>query len=95
MPQSPSVSFDWSQSNNTCHGPVLRDHCHTAGGDCVTVREGFFTISIVWVVIGAVSFIWAFRTFRHFQTLNNDQWRVTGKEKKKDQMNDFKYFYCI
>ena len=58
------------------------------------IYGGLYTISIVSVVIGAVSFICYFRTIRKFQDLNNDQWRVVDRKvKKEEEVDDSKYFH--
>ena len=88
------VSPSWSQANNNCHGPLLKEQCKNAGGECVTLYEGFYTMSLVWVIIGAVWFVWGFRTIRQFQSLDTKEWRVVDKPVSKEEKK-FKYFYCF
>ena len=40
-----------SQSDNTCYGFLLVEQ-----DECVTGQEGFYTMSSVWLAIGAVLF---------------------------------------
>ena len=93
------ISPSWNQEDNTCHGTLLKEQCKNAGGECVTVQEGFYIMSIIWVVIGAVWFVWGFRTIRQFQGLDTKQWRVVDKpvptEEEKKNKRKFKYFYCF
>ena len=51
-----SLLSSWSQTNNTCYGTLLVDQCKKAEGECVTVQEGFYTMSSVWLAIGAILF---------------------------------------
>ena len=91
-----SLGSFWSESNNTCYGTIKVDQCQEEGGQCVTIQEGFYTMSVVWVVIGAVWFIWGFRTIRQFQSLDTDQWRVVDKPvNEQEKKKKFKYFYCF
>ena len=74
------------------------DQCKEEGGDCVTIQEGFYTMSAVWLVIGAVWFVWVFRTVRKIQTIDPKEWRVVNKPEKKEgeaSEEKFKYFYCF
>ena len=90
------ISPSWSQDNNTCHGPLLKEQCEAAFGECITIQEGFYTMSVVWVVIGAVWFVWGFRTIRKFQSLDTKQWRVVDKPViEESDKSKFKYFYCF
>ena len=90
------ISPSWSQGENSCHGALLKEQCKSAGGECITIQEGFYTMSVVWVVIGAVWFIWGFRTIRQFQSLDTDQWRVVDKPvNEQEKKKKFKYFYCF
>ena len=89
-----SISSSWSQANNTCYGTAMVGQCEKEGGECVTIQEGFYAMSIVWAVIGALSFVWILRTVRHLQTIPPTEWRVVNKPEKKNE-DTFKYFYCF
>lgn len=91
------VSPSWGQADNNCHGSLLKKQCESAGGECITLTEGFYTMSLVWVIIGAVWFVWGFRTIRQFQSLDTKEWRVVDKpvRKEEEQQKKFKYFYCF
>ena len=72
--------------------------CEDEMGECVTLQEGFYPMSIVWAVIGALSFLWFFRTVRQLQTIPTTQWRVVNRPDRKDEegsQDNFKYFYCF
>ena len=45
------------------------ENCQGAGGYCVTTQEGFYTMSGVWLTIGALWFVWIFRAVRQLQTI--------------------------
>ena len=93
-----SLGSFWSESNNTCYGTIKVDQCQEEGGHCVTIQEGFYTMSAVWLVIGAVWFVWVFRTVRKIQTIDPKEWRVVNKPEKKEgeaSEEKFKYFYCF
>ena len=93
-----SLGSFWSESNNTCYGTIKVDQCQEEGGHCVTIQEGFYTMSAVWLVIGAVWFVWVFRTVREIQTIDPKEWRVVNKPEKKEgeaSEEKFKYFYCF
>merc|ERR1719192_2205559 len=87
----------WSQAENSCYGALLKDQCESAGGECTTIQEGFYTLSIIWAVIGAVWFVWGFRTIRQFQSLDPKEWRVVDKpvREEREREEKFKYFYCF
>ena len=90
------ISPSWDQDHNICHGPLLKEQCKNAGGECITIQEGFYTMSVVWVVIGAVWFVWGFRTIRKFQSLDTKEWRVVDKPvTEESDKSKFKYFYCF
>ena len=90
------AGLQWDQAENTCHGPLLKDQCVSAGGECVTLQEGFYTLSFVWAAIGALWFVWGFRTLRHLQSLDPKEWRVVDKPVKKEKKEEkYKYFYCF
>ena len=78
------VSPSWDQADNTCHGALLKKQCEAAGGECITITEGYYTMSLVWVIIGAVWFVWGFRTIRQFQSLDTKEWRVVDKPASKE-----------
>ena len=65
----------------------------------MTLREGFYGVSIAWLAVGAVWFAWLFRTATHLQTIDPEQWRVVdkGREEMEDEDSEekFKYFYCF
>ena len=93
-----SLLSSWSQTNNTCYGTLLVEQCKKAEGECVTVQEGFYTMSSVWLAIGAVLFVWVVRTVRQIQTIDPKEWRVVNRpERKEEEANTerFKYFYCF
>ena len=72
------------------------DQCKEEGGDCVTIQEGFYTMSLVWALIGVLWFVWGFRTIRHLQTIPTTEWRVVNKPERKSgetNIDSFKYFY--
>ena len=56
-----------------------------------------FLISILWLIIACVWFIWVFRTVRQVQTINPLEWRVVNKPKTDKENNEekFKYFYVF
>ena len=91
------ISPSWDQADNNCHTALLRKQCETAGGECITLTEGFYTMSLVWVIIGAVWYVWGFRTLRQFQSLEQTEWRVVDKPVSKETEGEkkFKYFYCF
>ena len=92
-----SLSADWSETDNTCHGPLLVEECQEAGGQCVTTREGFYLISGVWLAVGTLWFVWIFRALRQLQTIDPVEWRVLNKPVKREEgeaEEKFKYFYC-
>ena len=91
---------DWVQTNNTCQGTGLVEQCEEAGGTCVTVQEGFYTVSAVWLSVGTIWFIWIFRALRQLQTIHPLEWRVLNKPEKRQEEEEegtgekFKYFCC-
>ena len=92
------LSSDWSESENTCQGPLLVEQCQEAGGQCVTTQEAFYTISGVWLAIGALWFVWIFRAMRQLQTIEPGDWRVLNRPERREVAGDnrrekFKYFY--
>ena len=92
------LSSGWSESENTCQGPLLVEQCQEAGGQCVTTREGFYTISAVWLALGALWFVWIFRALRQLQTIEPGEWRVLNRPERREVAGDnrrekFKYFY--
>ena len=98
---APSVplSSAWSESANTCQGPLLTEQCQEAGGQCVTAQEGFYTISGLWLTFGALWFVWIWRAVRQLQTFSPGDWRVLnrpagGEPGAGDNMREkFRYFY--
>jgi len=99
-PESETLSSSWTSSNNTCHGTLMVEQCKEAGGDCVTVQEGFYTMSSVWLAIGCLWFVWVFRALRYLQSIPPREWRVVNKLEKKeeeeremDNQEKFKIFY--
>ena len=91
----------WSERDNTCQGSLLVDQCQGAGGHCVTTQEGFYTMSGVWLAIGALWFVWIFRAVRQLQTIEPGDWRVLNRQESRearevagdDRGEKFKYFY--
>ena len=74
------------------------EQCQEAGGQCVTTREGFYTISAVWLALGALWFVWIFRALRQLQTIEPGEWRVLNRPERREVAGDnrrekFKYFY--
>ena len=90
---STNSSSSWSQTNNTCYDQTLREQCLEAGGECLTLRDGFYTITTAGLLLGAVWFVWQFRTMRHLQTINPKEWRIVNKQEQTE--DEFKYFYCF
>ena len=87
------LSSDWSESENTCQGPLLVEQCQEAGGQCVTTQEAFYTISGVWLAIGALWFVWIFRALRQLQTIEPGEWRVLNRPERRQNGEKFNYFY--
>lgn len=88
------------EAGNVCYGTDQIDACKEVGGDCATLRDGYFGLSIVGILIGFIWFIWAFRTLRKLQEIDVKEWRVVSKpdekiEKKKYTDTKFKFFYCF
>lgn len=83
---------------NVCYGSTQVDACKGVGGECSTLTDGYFGLSIACVVIGFVWFVWCFRTVRRLQLIKVSEWRVVGKEegeKEREATKKFKFFYCF
>jgi len=89
---------------NKCYGTKEVEECKDIGAACNTLTEGFYGLSITCVVIGALSFIWVFRTVRRLQEIEVEKWRVVKKDNTEDKSKEmgaeensesFKFFYCI
>jgi len=94
------VSPAWEE--NDCYGTEAVDSCKVAGGKCETITEGFYYMSVAWALIGLLWLVWGVRTFRQFQEIQLEKWRVIKKkkknetqEKKTEEEDTFKYFYCF
>lgn len=86
--------------NNHCYGTIEVDECKAGEGDCTTLTEGFYILSVTCVIIGALWFVWGWRTMRRLQQVEVEKWRVVKKDEDalKDVNEDgkkFKYFYCF
>ena len=88
-----SLSSDRTETDNTCHGPLLVEECQEAGGQCVTTQEGFYVMSGVWLAIGALWFVWIFRALRQLQTIEPGEWRVLNRPERRENGEKFNYFY--
>jgi len=87
---------------NDCYGTEAVDSCKAAGGKCETITEGFYYMSVAWALTGLLWLVWGFRTFKHFQEIQLEKWRVIKskktdepQEKKTEEKDTFKYFYCF
>jgi len=94
-----------SLEDNQCYGTKQVEDCKSAGATCNTLTEGFYTLSVACVVIGALLFIWVWRTVRRLQEIEVAKWRVVAKDQNEDipekekkpetEEQKFKYFYCF
>ena len=85
---------------NQCYGTREVEQCKLEGGECSTITEGFFILSMACLVIGCVWFVWGWRTMRQLQNVEVSKWRVVKKDEKvaadvKEDGHIFKYFYCF
>jgi len=87
---------------NQCYGTSQVEGCKDAGAECDTITDGFYTLSVVCVGIGAILFVWVWRTVRALQEVDITKWRVVKtdeieevKQEKKEQTKTFKFFYCF
>jgi len=92
------ISPRWEENN--CYGTKLVEKCKADGGECITLSNGFYAMSIAWVCIGAVWLIWGWRTVKNLQLEERDTWRVIKKKgeaenQKKEERRKFNYFYCF
>ena len=83
-----------------CYGTREVEQCKLEGGECSTITEGFFILSMACLVIGCVWFVWGWRTMRQLQNVEVSKWRVVKKDEKvaadvKEDGHIFKYFYCF
>lgn len=83
---------------NVCYGTSQVEACKDVGGECNTITDGYFGLSIACVVIGFIWFVWGLRTIRKLQEIDVSEWRVVKKteaEDKKEDKEKFKFFYCF
>ena len=85
---------------NHCYGTIEVEECKDGGGECSTLTEGFYILSIGCAIIGALWFIWGWRTLRRLQQVEVKKWRVVKRDKEVAEEDDeeetkFKYFYCF
>jgi len=86
--------------NNHCYGTIEAEECKDVGGECSTLTEGFYILSVACTIIGALWFIWGWRTMRRLQKVEVSKWRVVKSENKvatadNEDESKFKYFYCF
>ena len=62
--------------------------CKDAGAECDTVTEGFYTLCLVCVGVGALLFLWIWRTVRTLQEIDVAKWRVVHKVDKNKKGED-------
>merc|ERR1711994_51923 len=78
-------------ADNVCYGEDQKDACEAGGGSCDVITEGFYYLSIACFIIGALWFIWGFKTLRRLQEIDVLEWRVikSGDEEPENK-NPFK-----
>ena len=90
--------------SNQCYGTKQVEDCKSAEAECITLTEGYYSLTIACVVIGAIFFVWICRTVRQLQEIEVSEWRVVKKDKtameteeniQAKQQDKFKYFYCF
>jgi len=91
-------TFEFEQ--NHCYGTTEVDECKDGGGDCSTLTEGFYILSITSAIIGSLWFVWGWRTMRRLQKVEVRKWRVVKEDKEvitdtNEDGTKFKYFYCF
>ena len=83
-----------------CNGPTEVEECENGGGDCFTLTNGYYYVCVGSFIIGALWFIWAWRTVQQLQKVKLSKWRLVknGEEVSEDvdeEETKFKYFYCF
>ena len=73
-------SPSWWESDNTCDGVSQVSQCQEAGGQCVTLQEGFYMVTTAGLGLGCVWFVWLFWALRHLQAIQQNQWRVVTRQ---------------
>lgn len=60
--------------------PDMHNACTAAGGSCVVAVDGFYRLSAVAVVAGAVLMVWLQRVLPALERLPLSAWRGRAKE---------------
>lgn len=84
---------------NQCYGTMEVEGCKDAGAECDTLTEGFYILCLVCVGVGALLFLWIWRTVRTLQEIDVARWRVVQNIKyeknEKVENENIKFFYCF
>ena len=65
----------------SCAVQADKDICLNGGGTCEVTRDGFYTVNMMCVVFGAVTFLWYIRPkVLHLQSLPLRAWRLSGSK---------------
>ena len=63
----------------SCAVQSEKERCEAGGGECAMIRDGYYMVNILCVLIGLATFLWYIRPkVMHLQELPLRAWRLAG-----------------
>lgn len=65
----------------SCALQVEKERCESGGGTCEMIHDGYYSVNLLCVVFGVVTFLWYIKPkVLHLQSLPLRAWRLTAEK---------------
>lgn len=72
-----SGSFFINESFYNCYDSNNKQQCIANGGECIVIKDGYYTTNFLCIFIGIVLYyVWIRKTVYHLQALPIGAWRI-------------------